>query len=291
MTDSGRAVAVITGAAGGLGLACAKRFAPTHSLVLAEHSAEHLERAEQELRATCPDLTAVLCDVSDAAAVAELADVSKRQGELGVLLHTAGLSRSMADGSRIVEVNLIGTALVIDAFQDLAGQGSVAVCISSIGAHRRAIHELDESLLDPLDPGFLKHLDAKLGLTERTGLAYDLSKRGVILLCERAAGAWGARGARIMSLSPGPIDTPMGHLEGARDAKGMETVAALGRVATAEEIAGAAAMLCSADASYVTGCDLRVDGGIVPALDHSSSAAVASAWNALRTETVGIHSQ
>jgi NAD(P)-dependent dehydrogenase (short-subunit alcohol dehydrogenase family) len=286
-----RPVAVITGAGGGLGLACAKRFAPTHALVLAEHSAERLERAEDELRATCPELTTVLCDVSDAAAVAELAQASERQGRLGVLVHTAGLSRSMADGRRILEVNMLGSALVIEAFLGLAGQGSVAVCISSIGAHRRAVHELDELLLDPLEPGFLDRLEERLGITERTGLAYDLSKRGVILLCERAAGAWGARGARIVSLSPGPIDTPMGHLEGTRDAKGLEETAALGRVAGAEEIASAAAMLCSEDASYVTGCDLRVDGGIVPALDHNSSPAVADAWNALRTETVVIHSE
>lgn len=286
-----RPVAVITGAGGGLGLACAKRFAPTHALVLAEHSAERLERAEEALRAMCPELTAVLCDVSDAAAVAELAEASARQGRLGALLHTAGLSRSMADGTRILEVNLLGSALVIDAFLGLAGPGSVAVCVSSIGAHRRAIRELDELLLDPLEPGFMGRLEERLGITERTGLAYDLSKRGVILLCERAAGAWGARGARIVSLSPGPIDTPMGHLEGTRDAKGLEETAALGRVAAAEEIASAAAMLCSEDASYVTGCDLRVDGGIVPALDHNSSPAVADAWNALRTETVVIHSE
>jgi NAD(P)-dependent dehydrogenase (short-subunit alcohol dehydrogenase family) len=285
VSEVSRPVAVITGAGGGLGLACAQRFARSHSLVLADARPESLESAEEILRPAGAELTTTLCDVSDAAAVADLARLAGERGRLGVLMHTAGLSRSMADGPRILEVNLVGTALVLAALLPLATQGSVAVCISSIGAHRRPIRELDDLLLDADTPGFQARLEETLPLTGRSGLAYDLSKRGITLLCERGAAAWGERGARIVSLSPGPIDTPMGHLEGRRDAGGLDRVAALGRVASAAEIASAAGLLCSEDASYITGCDLRVDGGIIPGIEHHSSPAVATAWNTLRSET------
>jgi NAD(P)-dependent dehydrogenase (short-subunit alcohol dehydrogenase family) len=285
MSGVSRPVAVITGAGGGLGLACAQRFAHSHSLVLADARPESLEHAEEVLRPTGAELTTVICDISDGAAVADLARVAGERGQLAVLLHTAGLSRSMADGPRILEVNLVGAALVLAALLPLATRGSVAVCISSIGAHRRPIRELDGLLLDPHEPGFQARLEETLPLTGRSGLAYDLSKRGITLLCERGAAAWGERGARIVSLSPGPIDTPMGQLEGRRDAGGLDQISALGRVASAAEIAGAASLMCSEYASYITGCDLRVDGGIIPGIEHHSSPAIAAAWNTLRSET------
>jgi NAD(P)-dependent dehydrogenase (short-subunit alcohol dehydrogenase family) len=285
MSEASRPVAVITGAGGGLGLACAQRFARSHSLVLADARPESLERAEEILRPTGAELTTTLCDISDAAAVTNLAQLARDRGRLAVLLHTAGLSRSMADGPRIIEVNLVGAALVLAALLPLATRGSVAVCISSIGAHRHPIRELDGLLLDPHEPGFQTRLEATLPLTGRSGLAYDLSKRGITLLCERGAAAWGKRGGRIISLSPGPIDTPMGELEGRRDAGGLEEISALGRVASAAEIAGAASLMCSENASYITGCDLRVDGGIIPGIEYHSSPAIATAWNTLRSET------
>jgi NAD(P)-dependent dehydrogenase (short-subunit alcohol dehydrogenase family) len=281
---SGRRLAVITGAGGGVGLACARRFAPTHSLLLAEARPEALERALALLGGEQAGVAGAVCDVSDAGAVRELAERAAAHGEqLGALVHTAALSRSMDDGPRILDVNLLGAALVLRAFLPLARAGSVAVCLSSIGAHREPIHALDELLLEPLAEGFRERLEQRVALRGSSGLAYDLSKRGVILLCERAAAEWGARGARVVSLSPGPIDTPMGRLEGKADAAGLERLSAFGRVADPDEVAGAVAMICSEDAGYVTGCDLRVDGGTLAGIRFHSSPVVLGAWNALRS--------
>jgi NAD(P)-dependent dehydrogenase (short-subunit alcohol dehydrogenase family) len=277
-------LAVITGAGGGVGLACAERLFATHALLLVEANEASLARAQQALAELGATATPVLCDVSDAAQVAELARLARELGDLNLLLHTAGLSRSMADGPRIVEVNLGGTALVLDAFLPLASRGTVAVCLSSIGAHRRELYALDE-LLDPAAPDFPAALEARIPLQGRSGVAYDLSKRGVVLLCERQAAAWGTCGARIVSLSPGPIDTEMGRLEGLRDARGLDELAALGRAAKPEEIASAALLLCSADARYLTGCDVRVDGGTLAGIRHHSPPDVAEAWERLRAET------
>jgi NAD(P)-dependent dehydrogenase (short-subunit alcohol dehydrogenase family) len=282
--SSERRLAVITGAGGGVGLACARRFAPTHSLLLAEARPEALQRAMTLLEGERADVSGAVCDVSDASAVGELAERAAALGEpLGALVHTAALSRSMEDGPRIIAVNLLGAALVLRAFLPLAGAGSVAVCLSSIGAHREPIHALDGLLVDPLEDGFLERLERRIALRGSSGLAYDLSKRGVILLCERAAAEWGARRARVVSLSPGPIDTPMGQLEGKADAAGLERLSAFGRVAEADEVAGAVALMCSEQAGYVTGCDLRVDGGTLAGIRFHSSPEVLDSWNTLRS--------
>jgi NAD(P)-dependent dehydrogenase (short-subunit alcohol dehydrogenase family) len=98
-----------------------------------------------------------------------------------------------------------------------------------------------------------------------SGAAYSLSKRAVIALAERRAVAWGAQGARIVSISPGLIATPMGRQEmAATDAAArLADVTPAGRPGTAAEIAQAARFLTSDEASFITGCDLRVDGGAV----------------------------
>ena len=104
-------------------------------------------------------------------------------------------------------------------------------------------------------------------------MAYSLAKYGVIRLCQREASAWGARGARIVSLSPGIIQTPMGQQEFDQQPM-MATLVAqtpLKRMGQPEEIAAAAAFLLSADASFITGCDMLVDGGVTGALRSTFS--------------------
>src|SRR5262249_36287504 len=122
---------------------------------------------------------------------------------------------------------------------------------------------------DPLAAGFLDRIGAIVdGVTAGTpgsapGLSYSLSKQAVIRLVERRAAAWGRMGARIVSISPGVILTPMGRKELA-ETPGTRVLAdavPAGRVGHAMDIAQAARFLASDDASFITGCDLRVDGG------------------------------
>jgi NAD(P)-dependent dehydrogenase (short-subunit alcohol dehydrogenase family) len=279
-------VVVITGGGGGMGLACAEALAEGHRLVLAEHSRERLDAALAELSAAGIEAEGRECDVADRESVAELAEYARARGPLAALVHTAGLSRSMDDGPRIMAVNLVGTALVLDGFLPLAGPGSVAVCVASIGGHRLGVRPFDHLLVDPSSDGFLARLEAELPLAGRAGAAYDLSKRGVVLLVERRAREWGRRGARLLSLSPGVVDTPMGRLEGDKGAKGLNEIAALGRIGAPREIASVVAFLCSDGASYMTGCDVVVDGGTLAGLAHHAGDDAAAAWNELRTEPV-----
>jgi len=259
-------VAVITGGGGDMGLACARRMgARGHRLCLAEITPARLERAHAELSRVGCDITRVACDIAEPGSVERLARQVAELGELGALIHTAGLSPTMADGRRIVAVNLVGTALLVEAFRPLAVAGSAAVLIASQAGHfaRNARTPQLDALLDaPLRPDFLDAL-AQLDPSYLGMAAYGISKYGVLRMAIREAPAWGARGARIVSLSPGIIDTGMGRQEYAAQ-PAMKTIVErtpLRRQGTSEEIASAVDFLCSAEASFITGTDLLVDGG------------------------------
>lgn len=278
--DDARPVAVVTGGAGGIGLASARRLAPGHALLLADLSRERLDDAVRELRDDGASAEGVICDVADDGAVGALAAAAERLGPLRALVHTAGLSSSMGSAQRILDVNLRGTALVLDAFLPQATPGTVAVGVASIAAHRIGPAAFDRLLADAGDPRLLDRLREAGAIDDEPGRAYDLSKRGVVLACELRAEAWGRRGARIVSVSPGLVDTAMGRraADGGRGAR-LAAVAAVGRMGDAGEIGDAIAWLCSGAASYVTGCDLRVDGGVVAGVRHTAPPDVAAGWN------------
>lgn len=253
---------VVIGAGSGMGAAVAPLLARRgHRLVLADRD----PAAAEAVAATLPgEVEPVACDITDPDAVAALVE---RTGRLGALVLTAGLSPHMGDGGQILTVNLVATAATVAAFEPVLGPGSVGVCFASMAAHLIPDDPAVDALLDhPLAPTLLDDL-AALGLADLPGLAYAVSKRGVVRLVERRAGTWGAAGARLLSISPGVVDTPMGRLEDAHEPSMAEMVAtsALARKGRPEEVAAVAAFLVSDDASYLTGTDILVDGGTVAA--------------------------
>jgi NAD(P)-dependent dehydrogenase (short-subunit alcohol dehydrogenase family) len=203
--------------------------------------------------------TAIKCDLTDASSLASLA---REVDELDALVVTAGVSPAMTDARTIFDVDLAGVARVLDAFDHLVRPGVVAVCVASMAGH---LGSWTDEILQALDEP-LSCMDA--GLTDDPATAYILAKLGVLRLVRRTARSWGTRGARIVSVSPGVIDTPMGRLELA-NTEGTSAIvegSALGRAGRAHEIASVIRFLCSDDASYITGTDVLVDGGSVAAL-------------------------
>jgi NAD(P)-dependent dehydrogenase (short-subunit alcohol dehydrogenase family) len=276
-----RRKALITGAAGGMGRACARLLGTAYDLVLTDVAAPALDAFARELATEGYTIAATRAGaIGDEALVADL--VAALAGEDPFLLvHTAAVSPTQADWRTILEVDLIAAVALLDAVEPMQRPGSVAVLIASLAGHMVA-HDAEAIALcaDPLAPGFVDAmgpvvLRAAGGSPAATsGPAYSFAKQAVIALAERRAAAWGARGARIVSISPGVIATPMGHQEMAAHpvAAQMANGVPAGRAGTAAEIAEAVRFLASDAAGFVTGCDLRVDGGAVAMVRQMASA-------------------
>jgi NAD(P)-dependent dehydrogenase (short-subunit alcohol dehydrogenase family) len=258
-------LAVVTGAAGGLGGACARRLARAgYDLLLTDIGPGPLEAAAAALRAGGAKVETLVGDVADPAFPSEVVGALGAR-PLGALVHAAGLSPTMGEPERIIEVNLFASARLLDGLLPTAQAGTAVVVIASMAGHMPISPEADAAFNARLAPDSLKALAA---FAPTPSAAYTLSKRGVLRLVERGAAAWGAKGARITSISPGTMDTGMGRAEFATQPAMAVMIerSPINRWGTPDEIGAVAAFLCSADASFMTGCDLRVDGGTLAML-------------------------
>ena len=254
---------------GGMGLAIARRIGSCAKVLLADFNEETLAAAAEQLRVEGHDVAEQKVDVSDRASVAALADAAAELGPVLQVAHTAGLSPVQAPVEAIIGVDLLGVAHVLDEFARVVAPGGAGVVIASMAGHFAADSmplELAKALsLTPTEQ--LAELPF-LAQLPNPGAAYSIAKRANALRVQAAAGAWGQRGARVNSISPGIISTPMGaaELAGESDAQMRQMVgaSATGRLGTPDDIAAAAAFLLdSRQSSFVTGTDLLVDGGAV----------------------------
>jgi NAD(P)-dependent dehydrogenase (short-subunit alcohol dehydrogenase family) len=266
-------VGIVTGAARGIGAACAARMVDTVDvLVLVDLDPEATAEAATRLSGSGARCQPVAADISSPDDVARLAEVAGGHGTLHRVAHAAGISPTMATWDRMLAVDLVGTALVIDALRPQATEGTAVVCIASMAAQLIAGHAdpaIDKIIDDPLAATFFDDYRTTLGTGgEDPGAAYSWAKRGVRRLVEREATAFGLVGARICSVSPGTIDTPMGLQEFERQPgmRELESIAPLGRSGHADEIADVVDFLLSERAGFVTGTDVLVDGGVCAAI-------------------------
>ena len=268
-----RPVAVITGALGGIGRACCERLATGYRLALLDLDAEQLNAAAADMASRGIEVAlARACDVADADQVGACFEAIGRIGSIGALVHTAGVSPALADWETIIRANIAGTAHVLDACLPLTAVNGAAICIASMAGHGVIPDaDLDAALDDPIaadlparvEPSLTRRLIAgdSYGLASP---AYSVSKYAVQRMVAARAATWAQRSARIASISPGLIHTPMGRKEVAENKRAAAVLEAIPgkRWGSPLDIANAAAFLASNEASYITGCDLRVDGGV-----------------------------
>jgi NAD(P)-dependent dehydrogenase (short-subunit alcohol dehydrogenase family) len=260
-----RSVLVVTGV-GSMGLAAVRRLGGGRRILLADVSQSRLEAAAAALQNDGHEVSTQVMSVGDATAVHQLAEQAAKLGLIEVIVHTAGVSPSSGDARQIYKVNLLGTALVIDAFAVLASERTALVAISSMAAYRAPVPKDVETALATVPTADLLALPAVDLDSADSSYAYHLSKRGAQLRVRAAAASWGKVGARINSISPGIIATSMTKwdFEGAKGDMMRRAVASspVARIGTSEDVAAAIAFLVSDDASFITGTDLLVDGGV-----------------------------
>jgi NAD(P)-dependent dehydrogenase (short-subunit alcohol dehydrogenase family) len=181
--------------------------------------------------------------------------------EVGAVVHTAGLTPSMAGPERIMEVNYNVSAQLVNMIRPKMAEGGCAVLIASSSAYLVSSPEIDAAIaaLTSDDSSSL------LPFAKTPEAAYPISKRAVIRLVGREAEAFGARNARIVSISPGLIDTAAARKEAAASPQMemMRQKTPLRRFGQPSEIATVAAFLCSPAASFISGRDIPVDGGML----------------------------
>jgi NAD(P)-dependent dehydrogenase (short-subunit alcohol dehydrogenase family) len=273
-----REVLVVTGA-GGMGVAVARRLGGGRKVVLADFSETRLTRATETLAAEGYDVHAARTDVSAAGDVHSLAAVAAESGVVRCVVHTAGVSPVQASPEQIVAVDVVGTALVLDAFEPCVQPGTVAICIASMAG---TMTELPADVLLALATTPTAGLAALPVLDPATldvGSAYGIAKRANQVRVQAASLAWGTRGGRVVSISPGVISTAMGQAELSGPfgdvMRDMIERSGTGRIGTADDIAAVVEFLAGPAASFITGTDILVDGGVIAALRTGATAAPA----------------
>ena len=262
MTD----VAVITGGAGGMGLATARLLDKDHTILLTDVNQDRLDAAVAELADLGYTAEALVGDIAKPASVAEVAARAAQLGSVKAVLHTAGVSPQMGAAEFIIRINALGTVNVAQAFLPLVTDGFVLVNVASIAGHFMPKlmvpkHAFPLASTDP--ERFVKKLvfRSRIGGKQAAGLAYGLSKAFVLWYTRNIAEAFGSKGGRVVSVSPGTFDTAMGRLEEKSGSGNLIKVAALKRYGKPEEVAELMAFLASGKAGYITGTDILIDGG------------------------------
>ncbi|MGI5451800.1 SDR family oxidoreductase [Streptomyces sp. CA-249302] len=258
-------VVVVVGA-GGIGTAVARRVGSGRTLLLADASRGQLDRTVAALRAEGYTARGTVMDVCERAAVRKLAEEAAAEGRIAAVVHTAGVCAAIASAHTNFEVNMVGTAHVLDEFQTVATRGTSLVCLTSIAGHYGSLTPDDETALAATATEELLDLDVVARVGDDPVPAYIVSNRAAQIRAQAAALAWSLRGARVNTVSVGVVSTAMARAEshsvyGEHVAKSLDACGA-GRAATPAEIADAVAFLAGPESSYLNGTDLVVDGGM-----------------------------
>jgi NAD(P)-dependent dehydrogenase (short-subunit alcohol dehydrogenase family) len=265
-----KTVIVVIGA-GSIGQAIVRRVSAGKHVLLADIRLENADAAAKILTDAGFDVSTATVDVSSRVSVHALVEAAAALGEVSGVIHAAGVSPSQASPETILKVDLYGTALVLEEFGNVIARGGAGVVIASQSGHRLPALSAEQNAALAMTPveELLKLPMLQLDQVKDSLHAYQLSKRGNSLRVMAEAVRWGKRGARVNTISPGIIITPLANdeLKGPRGAgyRRMMEVSAAGRAGTPDEVGTVGALLMGQDGAFITGSDFLMDGGVTAA--------------------------
>lgn len=262
-----RNVIVVIGA-GSIGLAIARRVGAGKHVLLSDLRQDNADDADAVLSDAGFEVSTTTVDVSSRDSVRALVATATGIGDVTGVIHAAGVSPSQAAPETILKVDLYGTAVVLEEFGAAVAAGGSAVVIASQSGHRLGALTAEQNALLATTPA-----DQLLSLPMlqpdqvRDSLhAYQLSKRANSLRVMAEAVRWGKRGARVNTISPGIVITPLANdeLRGPRGEgyRRMIELCPVGRAATPDEVGHVGALLMGSDGAFITGSDILMDGGV-----------------------------
>lgn len=272
---SKKEVMILTGA-GQIGMAIARRMGYGKKIVIGDRNINNGQKISEILTNAGFDAEYVKIDISSRESILKLISKSKEYGDITMLVNAAGVSPSQASIEDILKVDLYGTAVLLEEVGKVIAPGGVGVTISSQSGHR--MQQLtaveDEQLATTPTEELLNLLILKPENIKDTLHAYQMAKRCNEKRVMAESVKWGEKDARINSISPGIIVTPLAidEFNGPRGAfyKNMFAKCPAGRPGTADEVANVAELLMSDKGAFITGSDFLIDGGATASYFYGS---------------------
>ena len=263
-------VILLTGA-GQIGLAIARRMGHGKKIVVSDKNINNAQTVTKIMTEAGFDAATVEADISSRKSILNMIAAAQKYGEIAMLINAAGVSPSQASVETILKVDLYGTAVLLEEVGKVIKAGGTGVTISSQSGHRMAAlgAETDEQLAVTPAEELLQLEVLKPANIKDTLHAYQMAKRCNVKRVMAEAIKWGVKGARINSISPGIIVTPLAldEFNGPRGEfyKNMFVKCPAGRPGTADEVANVAELLLSQQGAFITGADFLIDGGATAA--------------------------
>ncbi len=260
-------VIVVVGA-GLIGQAIARRVGSGKHVLLADLREENAKAAAEVLGNAGFETSTATVDVSSRASIHALVERAAARGDVTGVIHAAGVSPSQASPATILAVDLYGTAVLLEEFGNVIARGGAGVVIASQSGHRLGAltAEQDKALATTPAEELLSLPMLQADQVKDSLHAYQLAKRGNALRVMAEAVRWGKRGARVNTISPGIIITPLARdeLTGPRGEgyRRMIEGSPVGRAGTPDEVGNLGALLMGPEGAFITGSDFLMDGGV-----------------------------
>ena len=257
--------------AGSMGTAIVRRVAAGRKILLGDISEKNLERTAHDLTYSGYDVETMIVNALEKASIEAFAEKAASLGEVMYFIDTAGASPNQAKPEHIIALDMIGTGYAVDAFGKVMAKGGAGLIIASQTGYMYPIpYETEQEILNTSTEKLMDLSIVKDVAMQNSGRAYMIAKRvNQLQAMKAAATTWKERRARINTLSPGVIVTPLAYDEFAAaggNYQQMIDASAAMRTGSSDEIAEAAAFLLGEHAKFITGTDLLIDGGVIAAI-------------------------